>query len=443
MFPSISEYFPASTSTLFSHRGVVLRLAKAVQQVLCAALRPLFVVLLATLGATATAADASGSSFCQSLSSTDAAAISIHCGAAPSASFDNKGRLWVTFVSEQHVYVSHSDDNGQSFADAVRVNAVAEDAEFNGENRPKIIVAADGTVLLSWTTKTSNNFTGEIRFSRSTDGGRSFEQPRTINDDNLVTGHRFDSLVLTDSGKLYLTWIDKRDLEASAARGEDYAGAAIYYSVSEDLGASFKPNVRVSHNSCECCRIAVAPHGPDNIAILWRQIFGDQIRDHAIAVLGADGSVSQLARATIDDWRIEACPHHGPVMVAAEHTDQYHISWFSAGQLHSGIHYARYDLATQTPMDLIKVDGTPGAGHPSLATHNGILYLLWKGFDGLSTPLQLMTSHNQGRSWSTPQTLITTDQASDHPLLVNSEQGVFLSWHSDQHGYVFKELSHE
>jgi hypothetical protein len=315
-----------------------------------------------------------------------------------------------------------------------------EDAEFNGENRPKIIVADNGTVLLSWTTKTSNRFTGEIRFSRSTDGGRSFEQPRTINDDGLAIGHRFDSLFLTASGKLYITWIDKRDLEATLARGDEYQGAAIYYTVSDDLGENFIPNVRLSHNSCECCRIAVAAHGDDNIAILWRQIFGDQIRDHAIAMLSADGTISNISRATVDDWHIEACPHHGPTMVPASTKGQYHMSWFSAGSIHSGIHYARYDLAAATPSDLIKVDGTPGAGHPSLATFNGTVYLVWKGFDGMSTPVQLMLSHDDGHNWSAPETIISTDQASDHPLLITSSEGVFLSWASEEHGYVFKEL---
>ncbi len=369
--------------------------------------------------------------------------VSVHCGGAPSAVFDANGHLWVAFVLEKHVYVTRSTDEGASFAEPVRVNAEPEDAEFNGENRPKIVVAPDGTVMLSWTTKTSSQFTGEIRFTRSVDGGRSFETPRTINDDGLHTGHRFDSLFLTESGKLYLTWIDKRDMEATLARNEAYPGAAIYYTVSTDMGASFVPNVRVSHNSCECCRIAVAPHGEDNVAILWRQIFDDHIRDHAIAVLSPQGLVSELSRATVDDWYIDACPHHGPTMVSGAQEGQYHMSWFSAGNLHSGIHYARYDLSTDVPADLIKVDGTPGAGHPSLALHDGTLYLVWKGFDGMSTPLQMMQSRDDGRSWSVPQTIMTTDMGSDHPLLITSSRGVFLSWSSEEHGYVFQELSND
>lgn len=368
--------------------------------------------------------------------------VSIHCGGAPSATLDADGRLWVAFVQNKHVFVSRSDDNGQTYTAPVQVNAVAEDTEYNGENRPKIIVAESGEVLLSWTTKTSPNFTGEIRFTRSIDGGRTFEAPRTMNDDGLMTGHRFDSLFLTDSGKLYLTWIDKRDLDAAAARSETYPGAAIYYTVSDDLGATFTQNFRVSHNSCECCRIAMAPHGEDDIAILWRQIYNEEIRDHAIAVLGTDGEVTGLNRATVDDWVINACPHHGPSMVEASTEGEYHISWFSAGNLHSGIHYGRYNMANGAAEDIIKVDGTPGAGHPYLASFDGTLYIVWKGFNGIASQLQMMQSRDDGASWSQPETLFNTGRASDHPLLVSSEHGVFLSWSSEEFGYIFKELSH-
>ena len=97
--------------------------------------------------------------------------VSIHCGNTPSATFDARGNLWVAFVQDEFVYVSQSQDLGKSFSDPVAVNSAAEDAEHNGENRPKIIVDDSGLVFVSWTLKTSSRFTGEIRFSRSTDGG--------------------------------------------------------------------------------------------------------------------------------------------------------------------------------------------------------------------------------------------------------------------------------
>ncbi|MFT4712313.1 MAG: hypothetical protein ACI8W1_000791 [Candidatus Azotimanducaceae bacterium] len=366
---------------------------------------------------------------------------SVHCGSTPSATFDQNGRLWVTYVQDQHVYVSHSDDAGQSYSSAVVVNEVAEDAEHNGENRPKIIVDADSNIYISWTTKTSPRFTGEIRFSRSTDDGKTFETPRTINDDELFTGHRFESLFLTESGHMYIAWVDKRDLKANIELGKDYAGAAIYYTVSSDRGQIFSRNYRVANNSCECCRIAIAPRGPENIAILWRQIFGVTTRDHAIAVLTPDGQTMEMGRASYDEWQIDACPHHGPSMVQSGKSGDYHMSWFTNGDLHQGIYYARYSFAKTSPEHVYQVDGNAGAGHPYLAEFDQTLYLVWKAFDGQQSQISLIKSIDDGKSWSSPETLHSTSQGSDHPLIVNRSDGLFLSWHSEEHGYVFEKFA--
>ena len=380
----------------------------------------------------------------------DSRSVSVHCGATPSAAFDADGRLWVAFVHDQQVFVGHSDDLGRNWSEPVAVNPIPEDAEHNGENRPKILIDQDQgqgstnhpAIYVSWTRKTSPRFTGEIRFSRSTDGGKTFSAPRTVNDDGLLAGHRFDSLFQTESGLLYLTWIDKRDLKANTDAGEPYKGAAIYYAVSKDRGKTFSPNHRVANHSCECCRIAVAPRGPDNIAIFWRHIFGANTRDHAVAELTPGGAIALLARASHDEWRIDACPHHGPTMAqSAFSDDDYHLGWFSNGEAHQGIYYGRFSFADARTHDVIRIEGMAGAGHPFLETYDGTVYLLWKGFDGNKSSLRLMRSHDDGASWSAPETLVATSQASDHPLIVKSGQGLHLSWHTDEFGYIFAPLA--
>ena len=378
---------------------------------------------------------------CAATSEAESTLVSIHCGATPSATFDEDGRLWVAYVQDQHVYVSHSDDLGKSYSQAVVVNEIAEDAEHNGENRPKIIVDSDDNIFISWTLKTSRRFTGEIRFSRSVDGGKTFETPRTINDDDLFTGHRFESLYLTESGHLYLTWIDKRDLEASTERGEDYVGAAVYYAVSSDKGRTFSTNYRGANNSCECCRIAIAPRGPQHIAILWRQIFGEDTRDHAIAVLTPEGETMEMGRASYDEWHINACPHHGPTMTQSSLSGDYHMSWFTNGNLHQGIYYARYSFDKASPENVYQVDGNAGAGHPYLAEFDQVLYLVWKAFDGQQVQISLIESVDDGKSWSASKILHSSSQGSDHPLIVTGDDGLYLSWLSDEHGYIFEKFS--
>lgn len=371
----------------------------------------------------------------------DDGTLSVHCGAAPSATFDEAGNLWVAFVQDMHVYVVRSADRGGHFDYPVRVTREPEDAEHNGENRPKIIASGDN-ILVSWTRKTSPTYTGEIRFARSTDAGKEFSRPVTINDDGLFTGHRFESMLLTESGHLYLAWLDKRDLEQAAAAGGNYAGAAVYYTVSSDLGATFPANRLVAAHSCECCRIAMARHDENGAAIFWRQIFAGGIRDHALTTLSPSGGNSGIHRATYDDWRIDACPHHGPAMIpSTAASGTFHTSWFSNGELHQGIYYARFSLADGLPEHVVSVDATPGAGHPSLAEFGGTLYLAWKGFDGNQSLVQVIRSRDDGGTWSQPWTLAATSQGSDHPLLVAGRDGVYLSWKSEELGYVFKPVA--
>ncbi len=381
---------------------------------------------------------------CSSLQGSAAAApVSVHCGSTPSAVLDDAGRLWVAFEQQQHVWVSYSDDLGASFSAARQVNSVPEDIEHNGEGRPKLQVSAAGTLLLSWTLRTSRDFTGEIRFSRSTDGGASFAPPRTINDDGLFTGHRFDELFLANDGTLYLSWIDKRDMEAAVAQQRPYPGAAIYYAVSTDDGASFAPNRALSANSCECCRIAMAPYADSGVALFFRQIYGSNVRDHAFAVLGADADRRVLQRATVDDWQIDACPHHGPSMLGADAAGTYHLAWFSGGSLQNGILYGRHDLATGSTDQVLQVDARPGAGHPWLARHGGTLFLVWKGFADGASELLLRVSQDEGANWSPPRILHQTRQNSDHPMLLGTNDGVYLSWWTQEYGYLFERITND
>jgi hypothetical protein len=365
--------------------------------------------------------------------------VSVHCGEAPSAWIDSDGRLWVVFAMHQHAWLSVSEDRGLHFSEPVRVNSAPENIEVNGENRPKIVVDEQGgAIYVSWTQKTEGQHTGDIRFTRSVDGGSSFEPVRTINDDGLLTSHRFESLFLAQSGHLYVTWLDKRELEYAALRGEPYTGSGVFFTVSTDQGATFASNRKIADHSCECCRIAVAPHGEDGMALLWRHVFDDTTRDHAIASVSAQGVSTPLSRASVDDWQINACPHHGPSMALSSDIslpDTYHLTWFSAGNINKGIHYGRHSLGSGHTDHVMQVDGSPGTSHPQIAEWQGVQYLVWKRFDGIQTELLLIQSDNQGLSWSDERVIAYTGNASDHPLIIPSADGLSVSWLTRAEGY--------
>jgi hypothetical protein len=358
---------------------------------------------------------------------------SVHCGRTPTAVFGGDGKLWIAFEFGGRVYVSTAEEGLDTFAPPVTVNEDAEEIDINGENRPKIAIGPDGEVFVSWTRKLPGGFNGEIRFSRSLDGGKSFEEVRTINDDGLVTGHRFETLLVDSGGNVYLAWIDKRDLVAAAAAGEPYAGAAVYYTVSTDHGETFAANRPVAAHSCECCRIAAAETPGGEVALFYRAIFGDNIRDHAFAAVDTEGVTMPMRRATDDDWYIEGCPHHGPALASAG-DNSFDLAWFTNGDKRRGVYYARFRPDDNDLVRLTAVSTDASAGHPSLARMPGRLLLAWKEFTGEQTVIRLIESPDDGRSWSKPVTVASTLRDSDHPFLVARGNRAYLSWHSADEG---------
>ena len=367
--------------------------------------------------------------------------VSPACGNTPSASFDSSGQLWVAFEQQDHVFVTRSKDLGKTFSSPVPVNTKPEKIYTNGENRPKLAFGKESQIFVSWTRKSQGRFTGDIRFSRSVNGGHSFSQPITINDDGLKTSHRFDALHVTESGNIFISWLDKRDAVKALETGKDYKGAALYYAVSDNAGASFSDNYKVAANSCECCRIAITGYGSNGAAVMWRHIFNGTTRDHGFATLDPFGK-SNYARATHDDWQIDACPHHGPDIAAIEDYSVYHTAWFSNGNRHKGIYYGRFNSDEFKMTHERLVDSKPGSGHPQVEAIGSSVYLLWKSFDGHSTTLKIIRSGDSGLSWGDADTLLFTSGDSDHPQLVQAGKKLYAAWHSQEEGYRIVALNY-
>jgi hypothetical protein len=351
----------------------------------------------------------------------------------PTPASDAKGRLWVAFVEGPAVYVASSSDLGRSFGRGVRVNPTPETIDANGENRPKLAVSPRGTLLVTWTQKLDKPYSGRIRFSRSTDSGRTFTAPATLNDDGLVTGHRFDVLGVSPRGDVLVAWIDKRDLEAAAARHQPYEGGAIYYTTSRDDGRSFGPNRKLKDNVCECCRLALGFDAASEPMLLWRDILPGGIRDHSLARLA--GSTPSAVRATFDDWRINACPHHGPSLAIVA-GGAVHITWFSGdGASSGGVFYARSADGGRSFDKAVRLGDVESASHPSVLAGDGRVLVAWKESGSGGVRIRLARAADGASAFEASTVVASTAHGSDHPLLVSLAGQAFLSWFTADEGY--------
>ncbi len=347
---------------------------------------------------------------------------------AVGVSLDRDGQLWLARVEGRRLLVSKSSDQGQTFSAPVQI--VADEAiAADGENRPNIAVAANGTVLLSWTQTLPQNYAGNIRFARSVDGGKTFSSPVTLNDDGRETGHRFDSMTTDGQGRVAVVWLDARDRDAfrlkhgASGSAPTFAGLSLYSAHSPDNGAHFKPNQRVALHTCECCRVATtwSDRGP---VAFWRQLFDTHTRDFALAHLDS-GTVE---RATDDEWKISACPHHGG-SIAADGLGTLHQVWFTGGSARQGLFYQR--TAGKTPTaPLAFGNAARQAGHPAVAASGKLVLLTWREFNGTAYTAHVMRSDDSGLTWRAPMQLAEAANAADYPLPLTDGTRALVVWNA-------------
>lgn len=346
---------------------------------------------------------------------------------AVAARFDAQGRLWLARVVGGQLQVSHSRDDGASFTAPVVVNRQPELIAADGEARPQIAVVGE-RVYVSWTQSLPQPFAGHIRFAVSEDGGASFAEPLTVNDDRRPITHRFNAMH-ADAGGVTLAWIDKRD----GSGDPSYRGAAIYTARSTNGGRSFAANRKLADHSCECCRLAIAADGDGTPVLLWRHIFGTNIRDFALARLDA-----APRRVSEDGWAIDACPHHGGALAIGADGAR-HIAWFTGAEAAPGLHYRRLDGDRAGPAQPFgNLDAQ--AGHPQVAVHSQRVVLVWREFDGRHNLIRSQQSADGGQRWTAPSTLAQTAGAADDPLLLSHGGSIRLLWNTAADGLYSREV---
>ena len=346
-----------------------------------------------------------------------------------STAFDQQGVLWavskeVADDGKPSLALQTSANFGKSWSPPRSI--VQEPVAARGDERPKIAFGPAGELYLLYTSPAGqkNPHIGDIRFVRSTDGGKSFSAPLTVHANRDAIVHSFGSMVVDKKGRIFVAWIDSRDRDGAKARQQAYTGNAVYYAVSTDGGKTFNGDFKVADHSCECCRIALSLDAQGQPVMMWRHVFEPDVRDHAVAVLAVDGSPPKIDRATFDDWRVEACPHHGPSLAFGPDGRRHQV-WFNGrDDDKGGVHYATSDRAGQ--LDNVMPLGSARAAYADVMVQGQQIAIVWKDFDGTKTSIRSKLSKDNGKTWREKELASTTGD-SDKPYLTSWRDRMILS----------------
>ena len=361
-----------------------------------------------------------------------------HGGGTPEAftatpAFAPDGTLWLVRAMTDRIVVSKSTDLGRKFSDPVSVTPDAMKLDWGPDARPHIAVGAKGELIVAFAIFQDQRFNGRAFFSRSTDHGASFSRPQPLTPD--TASQRFETVAIDPAGQPFAAWLDKRNIAKALAAGRSYPGAALAYAWSEDGGGSFGATGIALDNTCECCRLGLGFAGPGRPVVVFRNIFDGSVRDHAVVTFRDATTPGPIKRVSVDDWKVEACPHHGPSLAIAPDGSQ-HVAWFTDGKARKGLFYARADSADApfgAPRPLSPPDRQPA--RPYVLASGRAVHLVWKEFDGAKALVRWQVSQDGGRTFSTTRTVADTDDASDHPLLVEHAGRAYLSWLTKAQGY--------
>ena len=357
----------------------------------------------------------------------------LRCASKVTPAFGADGTLWLAWMAGGQVSVANSKDGGRTYSAPAQVTQGKPNLDWGPDARPKIALDRKGDIAVAFSTFRDKAFNGEVFYSRSTDGGKTFASPKPITDN--TESQRFEALGFGPDGALFAAWLDKRNRVPVQKAGKKYEGAALFFAGSGDDGASYAPARMVVDNTCECCRLGLAFDPSGHPVVAFRNIFEGGIRDHAIVTFKDGGMPGDVHRISTDEWQVAACPHQGPgLSIGPDGT--YHVVWYTNGKVRKGLFYAQSRDGGKTfsqPLAIGELNRNPSRPYV-LAGSKGTA-VVWKEFDGEKTRVELMTSADGGKTWSPARVIATTSDASDHPLLVSDGQQTFLSWMTKADGY--------
>jgi hypothetical protein len=324
---------------------------------------------------------------------------------------------------------ARSRDGGETWSEPVPVTPALDEVEPHAEASPRL-VSARGVVGVFWPKQhhvPGRRFpASHMRFARSTDGGATWSEPVTLNDDTTaaaVAGHTFHGATVAGDTAFVVAWLDSRRVAEAAhgAQAVHHEGSSYVFSVSSpDLGRTWAPaNRRFWGGACPCCRVSLAALGDDVLAA-WRGHFEGDVRDIVTARLRADATPE---RVHADNWVFPGCPHSGPAL--AVDNGQAHLAWFTGAPDRMGVYYARAGRAPQRVLGGAQLP----TGHPALAVLDAAAIVAVN----LNAAGERVLSVARVAGSDVEVTEVADTEGADHPqLLRTAADGALLAW--TQHG---------
>src|ERR1035437_4867203 len=253
----------------------------------------------------------------------------------PDVFMDNAGVLHMVYAKNQNAYYIRSTDNGSTFTAPVIVNTSGTVEDKMGERGPKISVGIDGVIHVVWMDLWATGVHTYARYTRSTNGGLSFEASKAA---STTTGIDGVTVAADGSNHVVVFWHVN-----APAQSVIPSATWLHLARSINNGVSFSAdtNVVITNHSglaCSMCMSRARFGAGGKIYLAFRSAV-DSIRDFYALKGNAAGNNFTAVRVNNDNWNIGFCPMVGPELEISSSGNQYcafmsnyHVYWAVSDQ---------------------------------------------------------------------------------------------------------------
>jgi hypothetical protein len=341
-----------------------------------------------------------------------------------------------THKTYNDLYFARSTDGGRGFSAPLRINATPGELWGFATSRPRIAVSRSGIIHIFYHANRHDRGAPrqavDARYTRSTDGGKTFEKARTLNafaagrdDGELSEAHCFGTMGVAPNGDVHAYWIDTRHMKSEKDNG------AVYGIASRDEGKTFEKERLVFENeACPCCQLNVAFSPNNKVFVTQRSVVGDGSRNATVA-RSDDGGRTFAPRVAVSDkkWMIEGCPLK-PLNLTVDAKGRIYAAWFAGEMQPSGAYFSVSE-------DKGKTFGKPIALHPDakLSDHpqiavasDGSVRVVWDAKVGETKRVYFRASNDRGKTFGPVTELPMAAGAADYPVIASSRNKTFVVW---------------
>ncbi len=226
----------------------------------------------------------------------------------PDAVVDAKGVLHLVYGLNHNAYYIRSTNNGGTFTPPVKVNSAGTVETEMGERGPKLAVGGDGVIHVVWADDWAPGVKTFVRYSRSLDGGKTFEPLQTVSSMSGIDGV---TVTADCNGNVIAFWHVMVDPAPPVPQA-----TWLFMARSTNNWAGFGPSAKVNISNhegiaCSMCMMRARAETNGTVYLAFRSAV-QNIRDFFVLKGSADGSAFTALRVNQDNWNINYCPMAGP-----------------------------------------------------------------------------------------------------------------------------------